>query len=103
MKKCLILISMMLVFIASAFAAEVPTEKLISAEELSVQLGLPIDSGNTAYDNHDYRDEITCFAHNLRGDHFEASGFDPYRVQAHVMEKCYRISRHCFEDGCRHY
>jgi hypothetical protein len=92
MKKCLILISMMLVFIASAFAAEVPTEKLISAE-----------SGNTAYDNHDYRDEITCFAHNLRGDHFEASGFDPYRVQAHVMEKCYRISRHCFEDGCRHY
>jgi len=41
-----------------------------------------------------------CFAKNLRGQRFEARGYDARDAQWHAMQECRRVSERCFELGC---
>lgn len=48
-----------------------------------------------------YRDQVTCYARNARGEYFRASGNRPRQVQARAIDKCYAYSRICRPVGCQ--
>lgn len=48
-----------------------------------------------------YRDQVTCYARNRRGEYFRAIGNRPRQVQARAVDNCYAYSRFCQAVGCQ--
>lgn len=92
-----------------AVAAETQGNELVPSETLDemIESGVNFSVDKQDADDHfgpghgDHFRGAVCFAKNRRGQHFEARGRDAREAQSRVMQECRRVSRQCFDLGCR--